>query len=193
MIYGVNVHGVILQRVNVREVNDLRYESRVPRSRPILARPFSYRQMAGRSGRSRSDAYGEVILVANNSVPLARLRELAQAEPAPVASCLGAQSRGMRRAMLEVVAAGAVRSARDVQLYCGSTLLAATVAGDVVRDSTIEALKWLGRHGFVVWDAAAAQYQPTVFGKAAFACGLLPELCLSLLVRRNPSGGNAAA
>ncbi len=43
-----------------------------------------------------------------------------------VSSCLSGDKRGMKRAVLEVVATKAVTSAQDVQRYIKCTLLAAT-------------------------------------------------------------------
>jgi hypothetical protein len=40
-----------------------------------------------------------------------------QATPAPISSCLVEDRRGMKRAMLEVVAAGVVATSDDVERY----------------------------------------------------------------------------
>jgi len=42
---------------------------------------------------------------------------LVQAESTPISSCLVDNRRGMKRAMLEVIAAGAVASPNDVERY----------------------------------------------------------------------------
>lgn len=56
----------------------------------------------------------------------------------------------MKRAMLEVVAAGVVATSDDVERYLKCSLLAATQHyQDVAAASCLEALKWLCKHGFI--------------------------------------------
>ncbi|KAL4522889.1 hypothetical protein Ndes2526A_g07618 [Nannochloris sp. 'desiccata'] len=98
----------------------------------------------------------------------------------------------MKRAMLEVVASGAVISPSDVDRYIKCTLLASTSKYEVVMNATKEALKWLGdkERQFIYWDKKTGKgvdrifynktFQPTAFGKAALGSGLPPELCLGI-------------
>lgn len=56
----------------------------------------------------------------------------------------------MKRAMLEVVAAGVVAISDDVERYLKCSLLAATQDfQQVAATSTLEALKWLCQTGFI--------------------------------------------
>ncbi|KAL4428417.1 hypothetical protein ABPG75_002506 [Micractinium tetrahymenae] len=141
----------------------------------------SYRQMAGRAGRAGIDTYGECILV-NQDIPPAVGERLFTAGAAPVASCLVAEKKGMKRALLEVVASGAVVEPADVERFIRCTLLSALNDYEKVKSDTIEALKWLGsrEHCFIYWDDQSKTYQPTSFGKAVLASGLAPEICLVL-------------
>ena len=80
---------------------------------------------------------------------------LAQAELPPVVSCLHSSRRGMKRAMMEVVAGGAVTTPLDVNRYVRATLLAATqdfkVSANALRGPACS-LHWAGCSG--VWKCA---------------------------------------
>ena len=114
----------------------------------------NYRQMRGRAGRAGIDTHGESFLLVLQKSTEKSLAALMHAESAPVESCLTQDKCGMKRAMLEVVASGAVTSPSDVNRYIKCTLLAATSEYEVVMDATKEALKWLGdkERQFIYWD-----------------------------------------
>jgi len=114
----------------------------------------SYRQMRGRAGRAGIDSHGESFLLVLQKSTEKSLAALMHAESAPVESCLTQDKCGMKRAMLEVVASGAVISPSDVDSYIKCTLLAATSKYEVVMNATKEALKWLGdrERQFIYWD-----------------------------------------
>lgn len=141
-----------------------------------------FRQMAGRAGRAGLDSVAEAFLLAVRDAPAPRLRKLLSSDPEPIESCLREDRRGMKRAMIEVVASGAVRQPADVERYIRCTLLAATISYDVVVQTTKEALQWLGHRdqGFIFWDSTTGTYQPSPLGRAAVASGLPPELCMQI-------------
>jgi DNA polymerase theta len=114
----------------------------------------NYRQMRGRAGRAGIDTHGESFLLVLQKSTEKMLAALMHAEAAPVESCLTQEKCGMKRAMLEVVATGAVTSPIDVDRYIKCTLLAATSNYEVVMNATREALKWLGdkERQFIFWD-----------------------------------------
>jgi DNA polymerase theta len=105
-------------------------------SRAALIDPTRYLQMAGRAGRAGIDSQGEAVLLkgppAENNFTLGQLQALASSPAAPVSSALAAadveaEGRcGMRRAMLEGVASGAVVQSDDVQRFirCALSLVA---------------------------------------------------------------------
>eukprot|EP00798_Chlamydomonas_sp_ICE-L_P002967 gene2967-12975_t len=112
----------------------------------VLSLPCRYRQMSGRAGRAGIDDHGESILIATNARGAPGLATLMGAEAKPIESCLIEGKRGMKRAMLEVVASGAVCSPMDVQRYIQCTLLAATSDFQgVVASATKTSLRCLGK------------------------------------------------
>ncbi len=123
-------------------------------NRPLS--PAALRQMMGRAGRAGLDAAGLAVVVAPSAAAAARLGPLLAAPPEPVSSALHGGARGMARAMLEVVSAGAVASPADVQRFIRCTLLAATRAEAAVTRATKEALRWLcaAEQGMVAWSDA---------------------------------------
>lgn len=98
--------------------------------------------------------------------------------PAPIESCLTEDKRGMKRAMLEVVACGVVTSGDDVGNYAKCTLLMAQNTGDVVRNAAVAALKWLCRNYFIAWDGESKAYKPLPLGKATLESSLAPDQAL---------------
>lgn len=134
---------------------------------PYVGRPGNlldatrYRQMVGRAGRAGIDSEGESFLLALKDTPLSRLETLMRAAPAPIESCLTEDKRGMKRAMLEVVASGAVAAPVDVERYIQCTLLAATSEYKAVVETTKAALTWLGDRSrqFIFWDDKTGRKQ----------------------------------
>ncbi|GMH38125.1 hypothetical protein BSKO_06009 [Bryopsis sp. KO-2023] len=140
-----------------------------------------YRQMSGRAGRAGIDTIGESVLIATNRVSAAKVANIMRSSMVPIVSCLSDQKRGMKRAVLEVVASGAVRSPEDVHRYIKSTLLAATSDFQaVVASATTSSLKWLSLNLFIRWDEQASIWLPTPLGKASFASSMSPTDALTV-------------
>ena len=120
------------------------------------------RQMAGRAGRAGVDTNGEVYIVAKDMSSLELIKKLMKDDPEPIKSCLCESRRGMKRALLEVIASGAVKSAEDVDRYVRCSLLANQISfGKVVQD-TKTALVWLGdkERNVIVWDKEKGMLHP---------------------------------
>lgn len=81
------------------------------------------------------------------------LQELFTKDPPPIESCLTDEKQGMKRAILEVIAAGIVRTPEHISQYITCTLMAAI---DPSKDgpapiTTTNAINWLGRNKFITW------------------------------------------
>ncbi|KAL6598908.1 P-loop containing nucleoside triphosphate hydrolase protein, partial [Neocallimastix californiae] len=83
---------------------------------------FSYTQMKGRAGRKGKDTQGESYLICSEKY-LKRVKELVNKDHDPVNSCLICEQKGMKRALLEVISSGIVKSMKDVKDYIQCTLL----------------------------------------------------------------------
>jgi len=82
----------------------------------------------------------------------------------------------MRRVMLEALAGGLVKSARDVQCYIQCTLLnALNDFQEVTARGAKDALAWLAQRGFMSWNEKTAEYTPSPLGRAAAAGRFEPD------------------
>jgi DNA polymerase theta len=103
----------------------------LPARRVIFDQPFigiefinslSYTQMKGRAGRKGKDTCGESYLICSRKY-LKKVKELVCKKHDPVNSCLVCEQKGMKRALLEVISSGIVKTMRDVKDYIQCTLL----------------------------------------------------------------------
>jgi DNA polymerase theta len=83
--------------------------------------PAQYRQMAGRAGRMGKDSFGESVLMAKPSEK-DKIAALLQTNLPPLLTCLTEQRRGMVRALMEVIANGAVATVYDIERFVHCTL-----------------------------------------------------------------------
>ncbi|GIL88385.1 hypothetical protein Vretifemale_16356, partial [Volvox reticuliferus] len=134
-----------------------------------------YRQMSGRAGRAGIDTAGESYLICERNKPVAPLLALMQQKASSIESCLTEKRKGMKRAVLEVVASGAVSSGGDVKRFIGCTLLNAQNGFQAVAKATIAALHWLKDNSFIRVDEGTLNWSPTPFGKATLASSMPPE------------------
>ncbi|XP_063226458.1 DNA polymerase theta-like isoform X2 [Bacillus rossius redtenbacheri] len=138
----------------------------------------TYRQMIGRAGRMGRDTAGESYLLSQRGEQ--RLAEqLVRAELAPVQSCLGEGhlSASLKRAVLEVVASGAACTPAQLQLYAGSTLLAATQPD--VASPIAACVRFLVEEE-LVREGEGGKYVATPLGQACLAASLPPDQGLEL-------------
>jgi DNA polymerase theta len=91
----------------------------------------SYRQMAGRAGRAGHMTYGESILIAKNEGEAKEARRLMNESLPKLESCLWPDAdggRGMVRAILEAVTAGALKKVEHLDAFLSGTLMAQEVS-----------------------------------------------------------------
>lgn len=96
---------------------------------------LTYRQMIGRAGRTGKDTLGESILICTTATSKSG-KELVCAKLAPLASCLDTDGHvHLKRAILEIIAAGMATTKDDLEHFTNSTLLASE---QVIRFSYVE-------------------------------------------------------
>lgn len=85
---------------------------------------LTYRQMIGRAGRTGKDTLGESILICTSATSKSG-KELVSAKLTPLSSCLGTDGHAhLKRAILEIIAAGMATTKNDLERFTNSTLLA---------------------------------------------------------------------
>ncbi|KAJ3127313.1 hypothetical protein HK098_006492 [Nowakowskiella sp. JEL0407] len=140
---------------------------------PMLGRNYldasSYKQMKGRAGRKGQDTMGESILICQEK-DAKFVRELVESELEPVLSCLTADRKGMKRALLEVIVNGVASSMEDIANYVRSTLLYAQEGefNEKVIATTVSALNFLVESGMILPQTADSNSQPNVNCPEAF-------------------------
>lgn len=154
-----------------------------------------YKQMVGRAGRKGVDTHGESILVCKNTEKQKALG-LLNSHLKPVYSCLLGVSAGakefksMKRALLEVIAAGVAVTPADVERYAQSTYLhtCLSVLEAYDAEGAIHCtMKFLLENEFIsLWNAKhqqgvedeAERYFSTQLGAATLASSLSPDEAL---------------
>lgn len=139
-----------------------------------LVGPAMLRQMRGRAGRKGKDEVGETYLCCQKS-ELEDVAALLQAELPPVVSCLTPETRGIQRALLEIIAIRMVSSRDALDQYVQSSLLWHTTAHDQVNKMVDVAIEELINQQLIKRTEFVNCLEPTRLGTAVVASGLTPE------------------
>ncbi|ORX86654.1 P-loop containing nucleoside triphosphate hydrolase protein, partial [Anaeromyces robustus] len=154
----------------------------LPARRVIFNQPFigiefinslSYTQMKGRAGRKGQDTNGESFLICAPKY-LKKVKELIKKTHDPVNSCLICEQKGMKRALLEVISSGIVKSMKDVKDYIQYT--SNSVSNSIFNfDSNIS--DKLTRHKSLntLEEDDTKEFISTSFGRATVGSSLSPE------------------
>ncbi|TVY20266.1 Helicase and polymerase-containing protein TEBICHI [Lachnellula arida] len=135
--------------------------------------PSMLRQMRGRAGRKGKDEIGETYLCCKKS-DLEAVAELMEADIPNVESCLLPGKRGIKRALLEVIAIKLATCDESVNDYMRKTLLYHSVDSEelgVTISSTLDDLSETG----LVQIIDGSTYAATTLGEAIVASSLTPE------------------
>lgn len=136
--------------------------------------PALLRQMRGRAGRKGKDEVGETFLCCQK-VELEPVAELLEAELPAVESCLTPGRRGIKRAILEVLAIQMVSTYEGLQEYAEHSLLWHTAENHkMVLDMLDEAIMSLLVEK-LIQVSEFDTYVPTPLGNAIVASGMTPE------------------
>ena len=138
-----------------------------------LIGPAMLRQMRGRAGRKGKDEVGETFLCCQKE-DLEAVAELLEAELPPVGSCLTPEKRGVKRALLEVIATRLANSRESVEDYVRRSLLWQTTSHPSVLVMVDLALQSLLSDEMIT-RTAFDSYEPTRLGSAIVASSLSPE------------------
>ncbi|KAJ8059358.1 hypothetical protein OCU04_012312 [Sclerotinia nivalis] len=138
-----------------------------------LVGPSMLRQMRGRAGRKGKDEIGETHLCCQKS-DLESVAELMEAEIPSVESCLVPGKRGMKRALLEVIATKLAISSDAIDDYVKKTLLYHTIDQEELRSMVEMTLKDLLENKLVE-QTQSSSYEATRLGQAVVASSLAPE------------------
>ncbi|KAL9106445.1 MAG: hypothetical protein Q9227_008533 [Pyrenula ochraceoflavens] len=135
--------------------------------------PAMFRQMRGRAGRKGKDEVGESYIVCQKP-DLEAVAELLEAELPPTQSCLTPERRGMKRAILEVIATNLATLLPAIEDYVRRSLLIQTMPETQVLsmlsttiDELVSAKMIQSKDGYT--------YQPSALGSATIAASLTPE------------------
>ncbi|XP_018493658.1 DNA polymerase theta [Galendromus occidentalis] len=158
---------------------------------PIFGRQLldvmTYKQMIGRAGRKGIDERGESILMCKEN-ERAQATRLATMKLHPVRSCLssrGSVSSGLKRAIMEVIASGKVKSLKDIDTYIECTFSSKCIEDhdDGSTSSAKDCVDYLVKNDFisVCTEDDEGRVTPTKLGLAVLASSLSPDQALLVL------------
>jgi replicative superfamily II helicase len=140
-----------------------------------LVGPAMLRQMRGRAGRKGKDEVGETYLCCAKA-DLEAVAELLGADLPPVASCLTPEKRGLKRAVLEVIAIRLANSKETLEEFVRSSLLWQTSEHGSVMGLLNTALSELVSTNLIRQPyEESSSYEATTLGAAIVASALTPE------------------
>ncbi|MCJ1378258.1 hypothetical protein MMC17_001355 [Xylographa soralifera] len=138
-----------------------------------LVAPAMLRQMRGRAGRKGKDELGESYVCCEKQ-DLDEVGQLLEAELPGVESCLTPEKRGIKRALLEVIAVRLATHPDAVQEYIRRTLVYHTMDREALNLMVQTTIKDLLDSQLVLLDENRT-YSATQLGQAIVASSLTPE------------------
>lgn len=135
--------------------------------------PAMLRQMRGRAGRKGKDEVGESYVCCAKA-DLEEVAALLEADLPPVVSSLTPEKRGLKRALLEVIATRLATSPESANDYIQRTLLYQTMDHqelEVMVETTIQELQ----DANTIRHTDTGSYEATLLGQAIVAASLTPE------------------
>ena len=138
-----------------------------------LVGPAMLRQMRGRAGRKGKDEIGESYLCCQKK-DLEAVATLLEAEMPPVESCLTPKRRGVKRALLEVIAIRLATTRDSIGDYIQRSLLWQTTNhADVLAMVDVAMQELLSTA--LITQTEFGNLEPTKLGSAIVAASLTPE------------------
>ncbi|KAG4437459.1 hypothetical protein IFR05_007064 [Cadophora sp. M221] len=138
-----------------------------------LVGPSMLRQMRGRAGRKGKDEIGETYLCCQKS-DLEAVAELMEAELPIVESCLVPDKRGIKRALLEVIATKLANNDESIDDYMTKTLLYHSIDHDELAKMVKSTMSDL-EEGQLLHRTSDSEFRATLLGEAIVASSLTPE------------------
>jgi len=135
--------------------------------------PAMLRQMRGRAGRKGKDELGESYICCQRE-DLEEIEQLLEADIPPIQSCLTPGKRGIKRALLEVIAVRLAAHPDALQEYIRRTLLYHTVDRSILDTMVQKALEELLESKFISLGSEGT-YGATLLGQAVVASSLTPD------------------
>ena len=135
--------------------------------------PAMLRQMRGRAGRKGKDELGESYICCQRE-DLEEVEQLLEADIPPIQSCLTPEKRGIKRALLEVIAVRLAAHPDALQEYIRRTLLYHTIDRSLLDTMVQRALGELLENGFIILGSEGT-YGATLLGQAVVTSSLTPD------------------